>query len=266
MNVHIEEYRMKNLPDALTSVLCSSKLEVYSVEQLREEMSWEAISRKVPRLPRGWYELVGLTQKDRLDFFQEYWLTALGIDHTHSPGICRFFSRLDSLDIYVYRYANEPYQVRMFYTFDHGNHGFQGNPPLLETEGLVFPNLGDCDYIRFFSIHNGFGKWEDEGIFSYRSLARVQYKLREMLLRLDKISPEDSCASLGIFPFYGYEEPLAYQCFLVDSEVRRGFSSPNVLLSESSLVHRNLESLELLHLTTSQYSSFLLWLENYLLA
>ncbi|AHK63014.1 hypothetical protein BOKEGFJH_00140 [Chlamydia avium] len=257
---------MKKLSDALTSVFRSSKLEVYSVEELREEMSWEAISCKVPRLPRGWYELVGLTQKDRLDFFKEYWLTVLGIDNNHSSGICRFFSLLDSLDVYVYRYANEPYNVRMFYTFDHGHFGFQGNPPLLDTENLFFPNLGDRDYVHFFGIHNGFGKWEDEGIFSYRSLAKVQYKLRELLIRLEKISPEDSCASLGIFPFYGYEEPLAYQCFLVDREVRRDFPSPNVLLSEESLAYRSLESLEISHLTTSQYSSFLLWLEDYLLA
>lgn len=245
--------------------MCSSELEVYSVEQLREEMSWETISRKVPRLPRGWYELVGLTQKDRIDFFQEYWIATLGINDNHYPGICRFFSFLDSLDVYVYRYASGPYHVRMFYTFNHGRYGFQGNPPLIDTENLFFPNLGDRDYIRFFSIHNGFGKWEDEGIFSYRSLARAQYKLRELLVHLEKISPEDNCASLGLFPFYGYAAPFTYQCFLVDNEVRRGFPSPNILLSEESLAYRNLESLELLYLTTSQYSSFLLWLENYLL-
>ncbi|WP_348663886.1 hypothetical protein [Chlamydia vaughanii] len=255
---------MRKFQNALTSIHSFPTLEVYSVEQLRKEMSWEEISSQAPRLPRGWYELMGLTKEDRLDFCQEYWLTVLGVDNSQFPGICRFFSLLDSLDVYIYRSANEPYEAKMLYTFGDGRCGFQGGPPLLETEGLCFPSLGDDDYSRFFTIHNGFGKCEDEGVFPYRSLAKVQHKLRELLIRLEKISPEEDCTSVGIFPFYGYEEPLTYQCFFFDCEVRRDYPSPNVLLSEGSLIHRNLESIELLHLTTSHYPSFLSWLENYL--
>ncbi|AZU10477.1 hypothetical protein [Chlamydia psittaci] len=255
---------MKKFQNVLASTHSFPQLEVYSVEQLREEMSWEAISKKAPRLPRGWYELMGLSKKDRLDFCQEYWLTVLGIDDNQFPGICRFFSLLDSLDVYIYRSVNEPYGVKMLYTFSDGRCGFQGEPPLLDMKGYCFPSLGDDGYYKFFTIHNGFGKWEDEGIFSYRSLAKVQHKLQQLLIRLGKIPHDDDCASLGIFPFYGYEEPLTYQCFLFDPEVRRDFPSPNVLLSTESLQHRTLGSIELLHLTTSHYPSFISWLENYL--
>lgn len=206
---------------------------------------------------------MGLEKKDRVDFFHEYWLGVLGIDHKSSPGICRFFSSLDDINVYIFRRAQGPYCVKMCYTFGDGRQGFQGELPLTDTQGLCFPRLGDDSYSRFFTIHNGFGKFEHEGIFSYRSLARVQSQLRDLLIRLEKISREEDCFSLGIFPFYGYREPLTYQCFLSDGEIRRHFSSPNILLSEDNLCDTGFDVIERLH-PSNHYCSFLAWMENYL--
>ncbi|EPP34333.1 hypothetical protein CP10139811_0341 [Chlamydia ibidis] len=242
----------------------SSPLDVKSVEELRKEFSWEEISIQIPRLPRGWYELVGLEKKDRIDLCREYWLSILGLKDDLALGICRFFALLESIDVYVYRTSKGPYSVKMLYTFVDGRCSFQGSPPLSETTNLCLPILGDDHYHRFFTIHNGFGKWEDGGIFSYRALAKVQHKLRNYLIHMNKISPEEDCSSLGVFPFYGYEEPCAYQCFLVDPEVRRDFPSLNLLISETSLFKRDLENIEILCSDSRYYPSFITWFENYL--
>ncbi|SPN73215.1 hypothetical protein C10C_0024 [Chlamydia serpentis] len=238
--------------------------DVLCVEQLRKEMSWEEASAKIPRLPRGWYELMGLSKEDRIDFCLDFWCSVLGVKHNESPSICRFFSLLETIEVYIYRLDQGPYQVKMFYIFRDARCGFQGEPPFLDSLGSRLPPLGDNHYQKFFSIHNGFGKWEDEGIFPLRSLAKVQQQLRQQLVLLNKVHPEENCYSLGVFPFYGYEEPFTYQCFLFDPEIRRDLPSPNVFLNEESLKHRSLEAIELFHLTTSYYSSFLSWLENYL--
>ncbi|ANH78193.1 hypothetical protein [Candidatus Chlamydia sanziniae] len=258
---------MKNFENIFASdIVYSCPIEMFSLEQLRKEMSWEAIAQKVPRLPRGWYELMGLSKKDRIDLCLDFWCSILGLEHSASPGICRFFSLLETLEVYIFRFerGKGPYDVKMFYSFCDGRCGFQGAPPLAQSEGRWFPPLGDSLYERFFTIHNGFGKWEDEGIFPYRSLARVQQQLRQQLVELNKVRSEENCYSLGLFPFYGYEEPFTYQCFLFDPEIRRDLSSPNLFLGEESLKHRSLENIELLHLTASHYPSFLSWLENYL--
>ncbi|WP_100934057.1 hypothetical protein [Candidatus Chlamydia corallus] len=240
-------------------------LDVLCVEQLRKEMSWEVVSAKIPRLPRGWYELMGLSKEDRIDFCLDFWCSVLGIEHNESTSICRFFSLLETIEVYIYRLEKGPYQVKMFYVFRDGRCGFQGEPPLVDFLGhRRLPPLGDNHYEQFFSIHNGFGKWEDEGVFPVRSLAKVQQKLRQQLVALNKMQAEENCYSLGIFPFYGYEEPFAYQCFFFDPEIRRDLPSPNIFLNEESLEHRSLETIELLHLTKSYYTSFLSWLENYL--
>ncbi len=227
-------------------------------------MSWNDVSQIAPRLPRGWFELMGLAKQDRLDFFLEYWSSILAFENKEFPGICRFFSLLETLEVYLCRTAQGPFDVKMLYIFQEERCCFQGEPPLMDLDERSFPLLRDDHYRRFFSVHNGFSKLEDEGILSYRSLAKVQQKLRQQLVKLGYIYPENDCCSLGLFPFYGYEEPLTYQCFLLDPEICGNFSSPSIIIGEQERDCFGIENLEVLQLKTGFFPSFLSWLEAYL--
>lgn len=77
--------------DGLTSAFSKQQVEVFSLEQMRRTFAWEELSAKVPRLPRGWYELVGLSQADRIELLQDFWFSALGVENSDFPGICHFF-------------------------------------------------------------------------------------------------------------------------------------------------------------------------------
>lgn len=256
---------MKNFDEASTNPLL---MEVFSIEQLRQTLSWGQIVQKVPRLPRGWYELTGLSCRDRIDLCLEVWCSSLGIKDKEAVGICRFFSTLEDIQVYVYReHKTGAYEIKMVYMVQGSHTHFYGSLPLLSLEGGSLPCLGDASYYKFFSIHNGFGRCNDEGILSYRHLARAQYKLRKHLLHFKYIDPEETCSSLGLFPFYGGEHLFTYQCFICDPELQRGQSSPNILLNimdEKLLKNQGLRFIELSHLTATRYSSFLSWLDSYL--
>lgn len=242
-------------------------MEAYSVEKLRQTMSWEQIANQAPRLPRGWYELMGLSSRDRIELCLEVWCTSLGVQDKESKGICRFFSSLEDIQIYIYRkHRTSSYEIKMVYIGLDSHMHFYGNPPSLSLEGVSLPRLGDDCYYHFFSIHNGFGRDNDEGILSCKHLARAQYKLRTYLLQSQCIDAEDTCSSLGLFPFYGSERLFTYQCFICDLELQRGQTSPNILFN---ILDRAEEKsvdafIDLSHLTATRYPSFLLWLNTYL--
>lgn len=77
--------------DSVTSACSKQPVEVLSLEQMRRTLSWEEVFAKVPRLPRGWFELVGLSQADRIELFRDFWFSALGVENSDFPGICHFF-------------------------------------------------------------------------------------------------------------------------------------------------------------------------------
>ncbi|AHH23003.1 hypothetical protein FTM89_03280 [Chlamydia trachomatis] len=77
--------------DDLTSAFSKQQAEVFSLEQMRRTLTWEEIATKVPQLPRGWFELVGLSRSDRIELFQDFWFSALGVENSDFPGICHFF-------------------------------------------------------------------------------------------------------------------------------------------------------------------------------
>lgn len=83
--------RMQWYRDGLTSAFSKQQIEIFSLEQMRKTLSWEEVFAKVPRLPRGWFELVGLSLADRIELFQDFWFSALGVENSDFPGICHFF-------------------------------------------------------------------------------------------------------------------------------------------------------------------------------
>ena len=38
------------------------------------DVDWKVISKQVPRLSRGWFELSHFPSKDRIEFTRDYWL------------------------------------------------------------------------------------------------------------------------------------------------------------------------------------------------
>lgn len=235
------------------TVMQKIDLEAHAIEGL----SWKEVTKQAPRVPRGWYELMGFPKQDRLQFFLEFWLTTLECESTI---IRRFFDILDSIDVYIYRIGKKPYEVCMLYSSKDGLHEFHGAPPLASCFYNP-PILGDSVYQSFFRIHNGFGKYDDLGILPYRSLGKAQHELSKQLRHHGVLSREESCLSCGFFPFYGYPEATSYQCFLCDPEVRQGRPSPNICVNTNFL-----ENLEPDFSHYSQFkTSFLEWLEDYLL-
>lgn len=247
--------------ESYISLMRSGVKEVWSVQKLRETSSWEQIVHKAPRLPKGWYELMGLSTEDRIDLCCEFWCNALGIQNKESSSICRFFSNLEDLQVYIFRmHAQIAYEVKMAYISSDETSCFYGSPPLLPFKGLHFPQLGDDIYYRFFSIHDGFGGCNDEGILPYKRLAKVEHWVRQRL--------SDTCQGslpvMNFFPFYGSEDIFSYQCFICDPEFQRGEPSPNVLCNEYLLKKSFKKFIDLLHLTSTRYPSFLSWLESYI--
>ncbi|CRI74574.1 putative cytosolic protein [Chlamydia trachomatis] len=167
------------------------------------------------------------------------------------------------MDVRITRNSlSAPYDVQMVYSYK--GIVYLGAPPF-ETVGVVFPKLGDETYRHFFSIHNGFSREGEIGIFPYRYLAQAQYLLREDLLSRGKISLEDNCSSLGIFPFYAQYDIADSRCFIIDAKIRQYFPSYNVRLDNQSLFpHGKIAISEML--SDSHYHTFLLWLEQYLLS
>lgn len=166
------------------------------------------------------------------------------------------------MDVRIVRNSlSDPYSVQMVYNYN--DVVYVGAPPF-KTSGTVFPKLGDETYQRFFSIHNGFAREGELGIFPYRYLAKAQYLLREKLLEMGKISHEDNCSSLGIFPFYAQYDVANCRCFIIDSKIRQYFSSYNVHLDNQSQFHYGKFVLPETS-SDNHYHTFLLWLEQYLL-
>lgn len=166
------------------------------------------------------------------------------------------------MDVRIVRNSlSAPYSVQMVYSYK--GLMYIGAPPF-ETCGVVFPKLGDETYQRFFSIHNGFFREGEVGIFPYRYLARAQHLLREELLGKGKIVREDNCSSLGIFPFYAQYGVADCRCFIIDTKIQQYFPSYNVCLdNQSQFLYGKLSFPEIG--SDDHYHTFLLWLEQYLL-
>ena len=58
---------------------------------------WSDIERRVPDLPRGWFELSQLSSEDRIGFTRDFWLSRLSFHPTVYTAILDFFGSLDDV-------------------------------------------------------------------------------------------------------------------------------------------------------------------------
>lgn len=186
-----------------------------------ENRDWDFWSKRVPSLPRGWYELALLTAKDRIEFIREHWLAKLPYVPKLSVFVTDFFSGLEDVGIYVtQRTFDDPFEVQQVYCEKGGNSFFRGFPAAKEQDlnllKTQFPELMlPADYIAFLEIHNGFSKATDIGILPAKQVFPMYTELQEMLRERGALfdAQEREVNPRSLIRFYDSFGFPCYQCF-----------------------------------------------------
>jgi hypothetical protein len=178
-----------------------------------------------PDLPKGWYEVIQLSTKDRLDFVHGYWLQQLPFLPHMQQAITAFFGRVDEICVYLVQpHYQDPFHAEMVYSLA-GNAGFyRGCAPALpeQIDALAqqFPDrMLPKDYVAFLGLHSGFSKLMDSGVLTpdtvLTAYERVQVLINQQQQPLvDKNQQLVDPATL--IPFYESFSLPSYQCFWSD--------------------------------------------------
>lgn len=185
-------------------------------------LEWDMVSKKIPVLSKGWFELSRLDARDRIDFTRDFWLAKMPYHPMLNDFLIIFFSKVESIGIFAtqQRY-DDPYEVQLVYNLKDDNGFFRGSPPATEEEVAnlqeLFPEvIFPPDYIAFLQIHNGFCKATDiTGIkkicqmqccyHSFQSL--LQQKGELLTAQGEEVDPKK------LIPFYESFGMPFYQCF-----------------------------------------------------
>ena len=189
------------------------------------EISWKTISKLVPKMSKGWFELAHLSSKDRIDFIREFWLSILPYHSKLDDFLNRFFASLDDIGIFVtQKKFDDPFDVNLVYSLK-GNSGFyRGGLPASEDDIInlekQFPEyILPEDYIAFLRIHDGFWKTTDcTGIQKASHMLQTYQSFQEMLQQEDPITLNDNDNVVpldprALIPFYESFGMPFYQCF-----------------------------------------------------
>lgn len=186
---------------------------------------WGELHTMAPNLPRGWYELSQLPNEDRIEFTRDHWLAKLPFQPHMVERIEFFFSRLDTIDIFLTQLTGheEPYEVHFVYSLGDDEGFFHGSPPVGEDDlaglqGAFSNTILPADYCAFIRIHNGFRKGADTGLLSASSIPEVYSTLQAHLKRLPALYQEngDQVNPRSLIPFYESFGLHCYQCFWTD--------------------------------------------------
>jgi len=236
------------------------------------ELEWSALSRQMPLLPRGWFELSRLGMEDRIEFTQEYWLSQLPLatsENVHlEKGLREFFENLDEIGIYALQSKKDgSFEMHMVYSQKDATGFFQGSPPATE-EAIVSlaKRFGQIsfppDYLAFLRIHDGFSKYTDTGLIKSRDMAQVYQKLQHLLVEEVLVKPDGQLIDPeNLIPFYESFGLHCYQCFYTDWYPNDEMG--NVYFSEQDRSVSNYHDNQMLEENLA-FSSFLEWLVFYL--
>jgi hypothetical protein len=186
------------------------------------DIPWRILSKKVPLLPRGWYELSLLPAQDRIEFCRDYWISKLPYQANLSEFLCRFFGSLDDIGIYLTQDKwGEPFDVNMVYSIS-GDRGFySGELPASEEKIIAlqenFPNyILPEDYKAFLLIHDGFWKATDSTGLTPSSKMKDCYKEFQQMIQGEPPVTTSKGAMVNpgsLIPFYESFGIHFYQCF-----------------------------------------------------
>lgn len=219
MDHHIKEFYRRFSDDA-------PRGSFYKVIALHEapDMSWEAIHKLIPSIPKGWYELAHLPITDRIDFTRDYWQTKMPF-HLHcTEFLNKFFTLVEDIGIFiVQKKIDEPIHAEMVYSLKEGKGFFRGNIPatdldLADMQRHFLDNMFPTDYGAFLQIHNGFCKSTDTGLTSSYDMPRKYAEFQEMVDG-DSVSTnhgKDVTNPKTLIPFYESFGMPFYQCFWSD--------------------------------------------------
>lgn len=264
MNSHVHKYYRKFVGEETPIPL------FHDVVALHDEptLSWSEISKKVPSMPRGWYELAHLNAQDRIEFVRDFWQATLPfVPHIHT-FIRDFFFSLDDIGIYAYQWkGDQEFACEVVYSLKDGSCFYHGGPPCDEKEiGFLNHHFDDDlpqDYLSFLRIHNGFSKHTDTGILKAQDVVYLHKQIEEEVLKQNLtiscrgqiIDPKD------LVPFYESFGLRSYQCFF--REWYPDLEMGNVYFSPIEKVISDFLDQNALH-DTMAFSSFLDWLAFYL--
>lgn len=198
----------------------------HRVIALHEEpvLNWLEASSLAPSLCRGWYELASLEPKDRIEFIRDYWLSRLPYHPRLEEEIEKFFSRIDDIGIFLtQKEAGAPFQAHLVYSLSSNRGFFQGLSGLTEDEVSAvqkeFPDLLlPPDYLAFLSLHNGFGKLDDSGVFGFPKI-KVFYQQFQLLFHGKDLTVSSLKTGINpkqLIPFYQSFDLPFFQCFWAD--------------------------------------------------
>lgn len=233
------------------------------------DMDWKDISKQVPLLSRGWFELSRLAQKDRIDFTRDYWLSKIPFHPKLNAFLMNFFDAIDDIGVYiVQKKFEDPLDVHLVYSRAGDSGFFHGEPPASSEElvslqsqfpGYIFP----LDYLAFLEIHNGFAKGMDTGIISIEEMKSCYDSFQEMLANEEPLHDHKSqiIDPKALIPFYKSFGMPFLQCFWADwyPEEEMGNVYYSGLTKTISDVHCPDCSLEMM-----AYPTFTDWLMFYL--
>lgn len=217
MDNHIKEYFRQSSDNAPHG-------NFHSVISLHEapDISWKAISQKVPKLCRGWFELVHLSSKDRIEFTHDFWLSKFPYRAGMDAFFDKFFNSLDDIGLFLtQKKFDDPYDATLIYSLKNDNGFFRGSLPIEENNLTAlqksFSNVMlPADYLAFLRIHDGFSKATDcTGVTPSSQMTESYRNFQQMLQQQDPI-----LTSIGsvvnpatLIPFYESFGMPFYQCF-----------------------------------------------------
>lgn len=188
------------------------------------DLAWEDISKLIPLLPRGWFELARLPIEDRIEFTHEYWEAKLPfVSALLERKLNEFFENVEEIGIYATQEKRGGiFDVHMVYGLKAGTGFFQGGPPAsdeaLDTLIKQFSPLNfPPDYLAFLRIHDGFSKYTDTGIIKTRDMAQIYQRLQHLLADELLVRPDGQMIDPDhLIPFYESFGLHSYQCFYAD--------------------------------------------------
>ncbi len=217
MDRHIKEYYHQSSDEAPHG-------NFHSIITLHEapDIKWEAISAKVPNLPRGWYELAYLPTKDRIEFIHDYWQVKLPYRAGFTEFIDHFFASLDDIGVFLrQKKFDDPYDVDLVYSLKENRGFYRGNPPVtpknLEQMLKYFANFTlPSDFLAFLQIHDGFCKTTDcTGVTRTMEMPNSYKQLQALIQQHEPLitSKGTMVDPKMLIPFYESFGMPFYQCF-----------------------------------------------------
>lgn len=188
------------------------------------DASWVELSKTVPSLPKGWFELSQLESQERIDMLHSFWISTLPFCPHIIEKLAPFFEKLDDIGIFLVQEAfDDPWRVEMVYSLKEDGGFFRGRPPatqeqLYDLQKLYPDIILPEDYLAFLKIHNGFSKATDTGLIPADEFEE-RLSAYKALFSHDEIPTTTSGKSVNphsLIPFYESFGMPYYQCFWSD--------------------------------------------------